>query len=60
MDSTVEYLLSLEAVRDRANIVYERAQRNDLNHFNFHPEAMDKTADYVASLIKVCHDFPFS
>ncbi|KAI9731649.1 MAG: hypothetical protein M1818_007779 [Claussenomyces sp. TS43310] len=52
MDERVQYLLSLEAVRERSKIVYEAAQVGGLTHFEYHPSRMDAAADYVASLIK--------
>lgn len=53
MDSTVKYLLSLQAVRDRAEIVAHAAQAGKLNHFDFHQDRMADVADTVAAVIKV-------
>lgn len=55
MDSDIEYLLSLAAVRDRANVVFALAEKGKLNHFNYEPKKLDAVADYVSNLISVCH-----
>ena len=49
----IEYLKSLRAVRERAQIVFAAAQTNQLSHFTYHPEHMPKTAEYVVGIIKV-------
>jgi hypothetical protein len=54
MDDKVKYLLSLEAIRGRASIVYKAAQEGKLSNFDFHPEHMEDAAAYVAALIDVC------
>ncbi|GAB1218615.1 hypothetical protein ATERTT37_007878 [Aspergillus terreus] len=52
MDSKVEQLLSLEAVRARAHTVFRLAQQGKLNHFDYHPEKLDSVADYVMNIIE--------
>ncbi|EAU32680.1 conserved hypothetical protein [Aspergillus terreus NIH2624] len=52
MDSKVEQLLSLEAVRARAHTVFRFAQQGKLNHFDYHPEKLDEVADYVMNIIE--------
>ncbi|KAI1616444.1 hypothetical protein EDD36DRAFT_492935 [Exophiala viscosa] len=49
--SVIDTLLSLPAIRHRAGIVYEAAKQGTLNNFDFHPEALPKAADLVASII---------
>lgn len=53
MDSDLKYLLSLHAIRERANIVGDAAQAGKLNHFDLNGERMDDVADFVISVIQV-------
>lgn len=53
MDSTVKYLLSLGAIRDRAKVVGQAAKDGNLNHFDVHEDRLDDVADFVTSVIKV-------
>ncbi|KAJ4353359.1 uncharacterized protein N0V89_005087 [Didymosphaeria variabile] len=52
MDPQVKYLLSLEAVRDRAKIVGEAAKLGKLSHFDVHEDRLPAVADYVTGVIK--------
>ncbi|KAF1931526.1 DUF1688 domain-containing protein [Didymella exigua CBS 183.55] len=52
MDSTVKYLLSLGAIRDRAKIVGQAAKDGNLNHFDINEGKLDDVADFVTSVIK--------
>ncbi|OJD14516.1 hypothetical protein AJ78_05130 [Emergomyces pasteurianus Ep9510] len=52
MDSEVEYLLSLRAIRERAKIVEDAARVGKLNHFDLHEDRMAIVADFVSSIIK--------
>ncbi|OAG12971.1 DUF1688-domain-containing protein [Paraphaeosphaeria sporulosa] len=52
MDAQVKYLLSLDAIRDRAKIVGEAAKAGKLSHFNVHDEKLGAVADYVTAVIK--------
>lgn len=54
MDDKVKYLLSLSAVRERAQIVGEAAEAGKLSHFDVHEERLDEAAEFVTSVIKVC------
>lgn len=54
MNSDIQYLLSLQAVRDRANKVFDIAKRGALNHFEFHPEKLPTATDYIVNVISVC------
>ncbi|PKY08118.1 DUF1688-domain-containing protein [Aspergillus campestris IBT 28561] len=47
----IQYLKSLQAVRDRAHQVLGAAQSGDLSHFDYHPTRMASTAEYVADII---------
>ena len=47
------YLRSIYAVRQRTRLVYQRAKRNNLNHFIVDGSKFRETADYVVSIIKV-------
>lgn len=58
MDSRISYLLSLDAVRERASIVYDAAKRDLLTNFDFHPERLDSVADYVAGIIEINSSCP--
>ena len=47
------YLRSIYSVRARTKLVYQRAKRNQLNHFDVDGSKFRDTADYVVSIIKV-------
>ena len=47
------YLRSINSVRDRTKLVYQRAKRNQLAHFDVDSSKFRDTADYVVSIIKV-------
>ncbi len=49
----VNYLLSLEAVRERANRVFDIAQGGGLKHFHYRPECLPEVAKVVAQTISV-------
>lgn len=51
MTDAVSYLLTLEAVRERATKVYNAAKDGKLNHFDYDEARMADAADFVASLI---------
>ncbi|EXJ89320.1 hypothetical protein A1O3_02386 [Capronia epimyces CBS 606.96] len=51
MTSEVEYLLSLEGVRERANRVFKIAKRGGLKHFHYKPECLPEVAHLVAHTI---------
>jgi len=53
MTSDIEYLLSLEAVRERAQIVFAAAQKDELSHFTYHADKLSEAAAYVTSVINV-------
>jgi hypothetical protein len=53
MDAQVKYLLSLDAIRDRAKIIGEAAKAGKLSHFDVHEEQLGAVADYVTGVIKV-------
>ncbi|OJJ56070.1 hypothetical protein ASPSYDRAFT_401409 [Aspergillus sydowii CBS 593.65] len=48
----INTLLTLQAVRTKAHRVFDLAKRNALNHFDYDPDRLDATVDYVASIIK--------
>lgn len=52
MDDQVKYLLSLQAIRDRASIVRDIAKAGKLNHFDLHEDKLDHVADFVVSVIE--------
>ncbi|KAM0437508.1 hypothetical protein ACHAPT_001872 [Fusarium lateritium] len=52
MDSQAKYLLSLQAIRERAKIVGDVAKSGKLTHFQVHEEKLDQVVDFVASVIK--------
>ncbi|KAG9512974.1 DUF1688-domain-containing protein, partial [Aureobasidium melanogenum] len=51
MTSDIEYLLSLEAVRERSRIVFEAAKKDELSHFDYHADKLPEAAAYVTSVI---------
>ena len=53
MTSEIEYLLSLEAVRERSRLVFAAAQRDELSHFIYHASKLPEAAAYVTSVINV-------
>lgn len=53
MDSQVEYLLSLRAIRERAQVVGDVAKSGNLSHFDLQEDRLDDVVDFVASIIKV-------
>jgi len=60
MTPDIEYLLSLEAVRERAQIVFAAAQKDELSHFIYHADKLPEAAAYVTSVINVSHCYPQS
>ncbi|KAL4875408.1 hypothetical protein BJY04DRAFT_202146 [Aspergillus karnatakaensis] len=52
MDPKIRDLLSLQAVRERSQLVLQLAEKNLLNHYDYHPDRLDATVDYVTSLIQ--------
>ncbi|PTB40287.1 hypothetical protein M441DRAFT_195894 [Trichoderma asperellum CBS 433.97] len=49
--SDIEYLKSLQAVRERSRIVLERARNGSLNNFIYDESRMKETAEFVAGVI---------
>ncbi|KAL3478153.1 hypothetical protein BJX99DRAFT_256703 [Aspergillus californicus] len=47
----IEYLKSLQAVRQRANLVLHAAEHGQLTHFTYHPERMTEASEYVVNII---------
>jgi hypothetical protein len=58
MTPDIEYLLSLEAVRERAQIVFAAAKRDELSHFTYHASKLPEAAAFVTSVINVSCYFP--
>lgn len=57
----IEFLLSPEAIRARAGQIFALAQSGK-THFEYHPEKLDETVDYVLSVIRKNYpslDIPF-
>lgn len=52
--SDIEYLKSLEAVRERSRIVLDRARNGGLNNFIYDESRMKETAEFVTGVISVC------
>ncbi|CAP98710.1 hypothetical protein E8E15_009942 [Penicillium rubens] len=46
------YLRSIHAVRERSNIILNKAKQNQLNHFDVDMSKFEATASYVVSIIK--------
>jgi hypothetical protein len=53
MTPDIEYLLSLEAVRERAQVVFAAAKRDELSHFTYHADKLPEAAAFVTSVINV-------
>ncbi|KAI9712373.1 MAG: hypothetical protein M1820_001586 [Bogoriella megaspora] len=54
-DATIDpagYLRSIHAVRERSSLVFEKAKRNQLQHFSVDMSKFSETAGYVVSIIK--------
>ena len=49
------YLRSIHAVRERSRIVFEKAKRNQLAHFDVDLNQFKVTAEYTVSIIKASH-----
>jgi hypothetical protein len=58
MTADIEYLLSLEAVRERAQVVFAAAKSDELSHFTYHADKLPEAAAFVTSVIKVSLLFP--
>lgn len=52
-DNNISYLLSLKAVRDRAQLVFQAAQEGGLKNFDYHAEKLPAVADFVIGVINV-------
>lgn len=57
MDPQVKYLLSLRAVRERAQAVGHVAESGNLSNFDVHEDKLDSVVDFVALIIKVRASF---
>lgn len=53
MDEKVKYLLSLDAVRERAKLVGKAAEAGKLSHFEVHEDRLKDVASFVTTVIKV-------
>lgn len=53
MAPEIEYILSLQAVRERAHAVLSIAKTGGLKHFDFDEDKLNDAADYVIDIIKV-------
>jgi len=53
------YLRSIYAVRARCGLVYQRAKRNQLAHFDVDGSKFGETAAYLVSIIKVATSLQF-
>jgi hypothetical protein len=51
--SDIEYLKSLQAVRERSRIVLERARNGSLNNFIYDESRLKETAEFVTGVISV-------
>lgn len=49
----IEYLKSLQAVRERAQLVLKAAEQGALSHFRYNPARMPAVVDFVARIISV-------
>lgn len=58
MDPHVKYLLSLRAIRERAQVVWQAAEAGELSHFDLHKDKLGDVADFVISVIQVLTHYP--
>jgi hypothetical protein len=56
MDLAINHLLSLQAVREKAHIVFDLAKQGLLNHFDYHPDRLDAVVEFVVGIIQVRYD----
>lgn len=49
----IEYLKTLQAVRERSRLVLEAARQGKTNNFVFHEDRMKHVTEFVASVIDV-------
>ena len=49
----VNYLRSLEAVRDRSRQVFDLAQKGQLDHWDWNDEKLGDVVEYCAKIIEV-------
>lgn len=49
----IEYLKTLQAVRERSRLVLEAARQGKTNNFVFHEDRMKDVTEFVASVIDV-------
>ncbi|HYH39406.1 MAG TPA: URC4/urg3 family protein [Azospirillum sp.] len=54
-DTSVAWLLSAAAVRERAHALLAEAERGALDHFALHPERLDEAADLVVEVTRDCY-----
>ncbi|PWC44368.1 URC4/urg3 family protein [Azospirillum sp. TSO22-1] len=54
-DTSVAWLLSADAVRERAHALLAEAERGALDHFELHPECLDEAADLVVEVTRDCY-----
>lgn len=47
------YLRSIDSVRARTRVLYQRAKKNQLSHFDLDGSKFQDTVDYVVAIIKV-------
>ncbi|KAI9639939.1 hypothetical protein NHQ30_011669 [Ciborinia camelliae] len=53
MNWQIKYLISLRAIRERANIVGNATKSGNLSHFELREDKLDDVVDLEASIIKV-------
>lgn len=49
----IEYLKSLQAVRERAQLVLQAACKDELSHFHYNAAKMSTVAEFVTGIITV-------
>ncbi|KAL8404200.1 hypothetical protein RB594_009165 [Gaeumannomyces avenae] len=54
------YLRSLGAVRERSKVIYDKAIRNDLNHFTVDMGKFPDVVSFVSQIIKRDYEAPFN
>ncbi|KAL2836462.1 hypothetical protein BJY01DRAFT_55876 [Aspergillus pseudoustus] len=52
MDPAIDHILGLQAVREKAHIVFDLAKQGLLNHFDYHPDRLDEAVEYVIGVIQ--------
>ena len=51
---TIEYLRTLQSIRERCGRVHDLAEQGKLQYFEYHPEKEEDVVNYCIRIIQVC------